>query len=123
MNYMLIFIVYIEEATAMRFSIPIVIGTVPLEQPSTTQISAAGAFPQPSAPLQTPSVPVQPTAPPLSALRWKPPPSYQECIGMTSGNIRDADDNQEVCDDMTYRPVYPMYPTIPASQEIQKTSS
>lgn len=110
-DYVLNFIVYIENAPNVVMNIPIVLGTVPLYSPAPPPVqwpNAAGV--QPSAPLYEPSLPrPHPTAPPMPDFELLAPPSYEECVGMDQVNIQDSEDDQMTYGELNYRPLYPTY--------------
>lgn len=106
-DYLFNFLVVVENADNISLTIPVIIGTIPLRQ---THTGTGSPPPRPP----PPSFNRMPSAPPLEDVGdMPPPPSYEECVYMDRGNIQDADDNQYTTGDTTYRPLYPIYATLP----------
>lgn len=40
------------------------------------------------------------------------PPSYAECLFMEQADIHDAEDDQHLMGNLSYRPMYPTYATL-----------
>ncbi|KFD52203.1 hypothetical protein M514_06916 [Trichuris suis] len=109
-SYLLKFVAVVANGGPnVHVSIPIVIGTVPLEPvytapPRRSSIAA-------SAPMEP--TPLEPSAPPALESFIGPPPSYSECVGMYTADIRDPEDENEDTEG-TFRPLYPTYATLVA---------
>ncbi|OUC47285.1 arrestin domain protein [Trichinella nativa] len=95
------FFINFEGVRSSVLNIPIIIGTVPREPNRETSVE------QPSAPDS-----VVPSAPDIQQILG-PPPSYEVCVGMDTADFGD-DDNSTAEDDniVSYRPLYPTYPSI-----------
>lgn len=106
--------------TKLKILKGIIIGTIPLQEP-TFQFPTAPPVPTAPSPdpvvsgpvtVQPQSINVNINTPPLVPPSYEealaPPPSYSECIyGRTT--IRDADDDDNTTGDVTWAPAYPYY--------------